>query len=83
VIDAGPGIPADAESRIFERFFRVDPARAVANEDPSSPTAGAGLGLPIAQRIAELHGGRVALVASRPGHTEFVVTLPADAAKAP
>jgi len=76
VIDSGSGIPADAQTRIFERFFRVDPARAVVNEDPSSPAAGAGLGLPIAQRIAELHGGTVALVQSRPGHTEFMATLP-------
>jgi signal transduction histidine kinase len=80
VIDSGGGIPLEAQPRIFERFFRVDTSRAAANEEPSSPTAGAGLGLAIAQRIAELHGGSVGLVASRPGRTEFIATLPANSA---
>jgi heavy metal sensor kinase len=77
VIDSGGGIPVDAQPRIFERFFRVDSARAAATEDAGNPASGAGLGLPIAQRIAELHGGTVRLIASRPGHTEFLATLPA------
>ena len=76
VIDAGQGIPPDARERIFERFVRLDAARA---ENGSSATSGAGLGLPIARRIAEAHGGRLDLVASRPGRTEFRVTLPRPA----
>jgi heavy metal sensor kinase len=76
VIDSGAGIPAEAQSRIFERFFRAAGARPAA-EDSGNPPSGAGLGLPIAQRIAELHGGAVRLIASGPGHTEFLATLPA------
>ena len=57
----------------FERFFRADTARSRAE---SSTTSGAGLGLAIARRIAELHGGRLDLVTSRPGHTEFRLTIP-------
>jgi heavy metal sensor kinase len=74
VIDAGQGIPADSRERIFERFVRLDAARARSEQ---SSTSGAGLGLAIARRIAEVHGGRLELVESRPGHTEFRVTLPA------
>lgn len=73
VVDEGPGIPGEAQGRIFERFFRVDAARSRAED---SATSGAGLGLPIARRIAEMHGGRLALVESRPGRTEFRLTLP-------
>jgi len=75
VADAGEGIPAEAVARVFERFFRVDAAR---SRVETSSTSGAGLGLPIARRIAEIHGGRLELRASRPGHTEFRVALPAD-----
>ena len=52
---------------------RLDTARARAE---NTATSGAGLGLPIARRIAEMHAGRVDLVSSRPGRTEFRVTLP-------
>ncbi|MGE5732584.1 MAG: sensor histidine kinase [Gemmatimonas sp.] len=75
VIDAGQGIPAEAQERIFERFVRLDAARARGEQ---SSTSGAGLGLAIARRIAEVHGGRLDLVESRPGRTEFRVTLPAE-----
>ncbi len=82
VIDAGSGIPADAQPRVFERFFRADAARSTgdqrASTDDAPATSGAGLGLAIAQRIAELHAGRLELVASRPGRTEFRLTLPLD-----
>jgi heavy metal sensor kinase len=81
VVDAGQGIPAEAQGRVFDRFFRVDAARARAGGDQSS-TIGAGLGLSIARRIAELHGGRVDLVESRPGRTEFRLSLPAAASGA-
>ena len=77
VADEGPGIPEAAKERVFERFFRADEARV---RDESGHTTGAGLGLAISRRIAELHGGTLILVESRPGHTEFRFTVPADKA---
>lgn len=74
VADEGAGIPADAQERVFERFFRVDTAR---SRSENSATSGAGLGLAIARRIAEMHGGRLDLAESRPGRTVFRVSLPA------
>jgi two-component system OmpR family sensor kinase len=69
VRDDGPGISADDQERIFERFARLDPGRR---------TSGAGLGLAIVQAIATAHGGRVS-VESRPGHgATFVLHLPLD-----
>lgn len=77
VVDAGPGIPEAARARVFERFFQVDDAR-VRHDD--TQTSGAGLGLAIARRIAEVHGGRVELVESRAGRTEFRFTVPVHTA---
>jgi two-component system heavy metal sensor histidine kinase CusS len=57
VEDTGEGIPAEALPHIFERFYRADPARI---------SSGFGLGLSIAQAIAQAHGTRIE-VASRPG----------------
>ncbi len=79
VVDDGPGIPPEVQERVFERFFRGDPARG--RVEPTE-TSGAGLGLAISRRIAEAHGGTLQLVASRPGRTEFCLTLPAPAAPA-
>ena len=67
VQDGGPGIPEEAQPRVFDRFFRVDEARS---------RGGAGLGLAIARWVAEAHGGRLSLVRSVPGDTLFEVTLP-------
>ncbi len=80
VVDDGPGIPADVQERVFERFFRGDPARGRVEQ---TETSGAGLGLAISRRIAEAHGGTLELVSSRPGRTEFLLTLPAPRASAP
>jgi heavy metal sensor kinase len=74
VADTGSGIPAEAQSHIFERFYRVDKARARAGE----AGGGAGLGLSIASLIAELHGGRVALESSDARGSAFVISLPAS-----
>lgn len=73
VTDEGPGIPVEAQGRIFERFFRVDVAR---SREGSTLTSGAGLGLSICRRIVEMHGGELCLVTSRPRHTRFLATLP-------
>ena len=50
VTDTGPGIAPEHVPRLFDRFYRADPAR-------SRATAGAGLGLPIAQALLLAHGG--------------------------
>lgn len=73
IADTGTGIPAAAQPHIFERFFRVDKARSRAGATNGS---GAGLGLSIAQWIAEMHGGRIVLDHSAQGGTAFVVSLP-------
>jgi two-component system sensor histidine kinase VanS len=65
----GPTIPADKLSAIFEKFYRLDDARA-------SDTGGSGLGLSIAKEIVTLHGGTI-LAQSRDHSTTFTVTLPA------
>ncbi|MEO6446417.1 MAG: ATP-binding protein [Gemmatimonadaceae bacterium] len=80
VVDDGPGIPAADQERVFERFFRADPAR---SRIETSETSGAGLGLAIARRIAEAHGGELVLLSSRPGRTEFRITLPRPRDSAP
>ena len=67
VCDQGPGVPSEFRQQIFERFFRVDPART---------GSGAGLGLPIARWIAEVHGGALWLERSGSDGSVFVSTLP-------
>jgi signal transduction histidine kinase len=57
VRDSGPGMPAEDAARVFERFFRVDQARARAH-------GGAGLGLSIVQAIVTAHGGTVSAESS-------------------
>ncbi len=57
--DDGPGIPDSELARVFEPFYRIEGSR-------SRDTGGAGLGLAIAQSIAQSHGGRIVL-ANRPG----------------
>ena len=76
VSDTGVGIGADELPRIFERFYRGDPSRTRADTS-GGPTEGAGLGLSIAQWIAEEHRAEI-LVASTPGSgTEVTVQFPA------
>ena len=69
VEDHGVGIPPEHVAQIFERFHRVDPARA-------SETGGAGLGLAIVRRIARLHGGDVTYAAAKPQGSVFTLRLP-------
>jgi two-component system OmpR family sensor kinase len=68
VTDTGPGIPGDLQPALFERFVRGDSAR-------SNGGGSTGLGLAIVQAVTTAHGGTVS-VASQPGHTSFVITLP-------
>ena len=70
VADTGPGIPDEELGHIFERFYRVDSARAYQAAD------GCGLGLAIAAWIVESQGGRIAAQNRRGGGSAFVVTLP-------
>jgi two-component system OmpR family sensor kinase len=65
VADSGPGLPAGARSKVFERFYTGDAAR------------GAGLGLAIARELAERMDGRLLLATER-GSTEFTLELPTD-----
>jgi K+-sensing histidine kinase KdpD len=67
---AGPGIPSQYASRVFEKFFRVSK-----NDGPS----GVGLGLAIAKEIVEMHGGRITFRARVGCGCEFTSTLPAAA----
>lgn len=70
VRDRGPGIPAEHLPRVFERFYRVDAARATAG-------GGTGLGLTIARSIVEAHGGGISVEAREGGGTTLAVELPA------
>jgi two-component system phosphate regulon sensor histidine kinase PhoR len=74
VADSGPGIPDADLPRIFERFYRVDKARARASRDPG----GTGLGLSIVKHLVELHGGRVSARNRPEGGAMFTVDVPGD-----
>jgi len=69
VADEGPGMPSDAASRVFERFWRSDPSRARAS-------GGAGLGLAIVAAIADAHGGRAEVQSEAGRGSTFRVHLP-------
>lgn len=70
VDDNGPGVPPEARSRIFERFFRSD-------KEGASP-GGCGLGLAIVRQIALQHRANVSLGESSEGGASFVVRFPPD-----
>lgn len=69
VRDHGPGVPKGERERIFEPFYRPDPSR-------SRQSGGAGLGLAIARRIVERHGGTLTADAASGGGARFLLTLP-------
>ena len=69
VTDEGIGIPATEQSRIFERFYRVDRAR-------SRSTGGTGLGLAIVRHVALNHGGDVSVTSREGLGARFTLTLP-------
>jgi len=69
VTDDGPGVPEQDMPNLFEPFFRVDRSR-------SKKTGGYGLGLSIAKRIVEAHGGTIRVANNTPRGASFVVTIP-------
>jgi two-component system sensor histidine kinase SenX3 len=76
VTDQGVGIPADELDRIFERFYRVDPAR-------QRSTGGTGLGLSIVKHVVASHGGDVRVRSAEGEGSTFTMTLPRSAARPP
>lgn len=69
VTDQGIGIPEDEQSRIFERFYRVDPAR-------SRVTGGTGLGLAIVKHVCANHGGECTVWSVQGEGSTFTLRLP-------
>jgi two-component system, OmpR family, sensor histidine kinase BaeS len=68
IVDNGQGIPADSLAHIFDRFYRVDPARAQGSES--------GLGLAIARSIVEAHGGTISAESQVGRGTTVRISLP-------
>jgi two-component system sensor histidine kinase BaeS len=73
VQDTGVGIAAEDLQRVFDRFWRADPARQRA-------TGGSGLGLTIVRRIVTDHAGTVDVTSTPGAGTTFTIRLPAGAA---
>ena len=69
VIDQGVGISESDLNRVFERFYRVDPAR-------SRETGGTGLGLSIVKHVVGNHGGEVQVWSSQGVGSTFSIRLP-------
>jgi two-component system, OmpR family, sensor kinase len=69
VTDTGIGIPEEASTKIFERFYRVDPAR-------SRDLGGAGLGLSIVKSICTAHGGEIFLESKMGKGSRFTIQFP-------
>jgi len=73
IVDKGQGISSEDRERIFERFYRSDKAR---SRQDGSATGGAGLGLPIAARIAEIHNGVIKVDSTLGKGTVVSVSFP-------
>jgi two-component system, OmpR family, sensor kinase len=69
VRDAGPGMQPDVVAKVFDRFYRADPAR-------TRDHGGTGLGLAIVKSLTEAHGGTVTCTSTVKRGTSFVITLP-------
>jgi signal transduction histidine kinase/DNA-binding response OmpR family regulator len=76
VADTGVGIPADQIPRLFERFFRVEGARARTHE-------GSGIGLALVRELVKLHGGRIEVDSVENYGSTFTVRLPTGSAHLP
>jgi len=68
VFDTGIGIPQESQSRVFERFYRVDKSR-------SKKTGGTGLGLAIVKHIVMVYSGTIELQSSMEKGTSIAVLL--------
>lgn len=66
VVDSGPGIKPGEEQKIFEKFYRI----------PGTPPGGIGLGLSVAKRLVEAHGGNMKASNQIGGGARFTITLP-------
>jgi two-component system sensor histidine kinase SenX3 len=75
VVDQGIGIPTTEIDRIFERFYRVDPAR-------HRSTGGTGLGLSIVKHVAATHGGEIRVWSAEGQGSTFTLSLPHHAGRA-
>ena len=69
IIDSGPGIPEESLPHIFNRFYRADSSR-------SREYGGTGLGLTIAKRFIEAHGGTLTAANAPPSGAEFTISFP-------
>ena len=69
VEDDGIGIPKEDAALIFDRFYRVDKARA-------RETGGTGLGLSIAQEAVAMHGGHIEVISEEGAGSKFIIILP-------
>jgi len=69
VLDRGPGVPREAQERIFEKFYR-------ANDSLTNNVQGSGLGLTLARQIARAHGGDVIYAPRQGGGSCFTLRLP-------
>jgi signal transduction histidine kinase len=69
--DTGIGMDANDIAKALERFGQIDSRL-------SRKYEGAGLGLPLAKQLAELHGGRLEILSTKGAGTTVTVTLPAD-----
>ena len=69
VRDNGPGIPAAARERVFEKFFRAGNAQG---------RQGTGIGLTISRGLVEAHGGRIWIEGTPGGGTSVLFTIPFD-----
>jgi two-component system, OmpR family, manganese sensing sensor histidine kinase len=75
--DSGVGIPTEALPKLFDRFYRVDPARSHSSQNTAAEkTTGSGLGLAIAQAIVENHQGQIQVDSTLGEGTTFTVALP-------
>jgi signal transduction histidine kinase len=69
ITDQGPGIPCEHQPYVFDRFYRVDPAR-------SRELGGVGLGLSITRWAVEAHGGEITLNSKEGQGATFRVSIP-------
>jgi signal transduction histidine kinase len=78
VVDSGSGVPAESQPHIFRRFYRADKAR---SRSGALDGGGAGLGLSIAQWIAEAHDGSLELARSDETGSAFIASFPLSSAR--